>query len=196
MKKEEMMGNRIVALVGIMIIAASAYAFSGGPPDGKTGAPGEGTCNDCHDGSGGSTTITGPGTYVPGTTYTIDIKVADSSAMRWGFEAVVLDEDGDQAGSVTITDATNTQDSTSGGKTYVKHTSAGTFPGTTGSATWSFDWEPDAYVGLVTVYAAGNSANNDGDNTGDKISLGTLDIDPGDTAVETTSFGKVKSMYN
>lgn len=190
------MNKSTVVLVSFFMVSASAFAFSGGPPDGKTGAPGEGTCNDCHDGSGGTTTVSGPDTYVPGTAYTIEVEVADSSAMRWGFEAVVLDENGDQAGSVTITDPTNTQDSTSGGKTYVKHTSAGTFPGTGGSATWSFDWEPDAYVGIVTVYAAGNSANNDGSTTGDKTSLGTWNIDPDDTAVEPASFGKVKSMYN
>ena len=41
---------RLVAV--LMLGATLALAYSSGPPDGKTGRPGEGTCNDCHSGVG------------------------------------------------------------------------------------------------------------------------------------------------
>jgi hypothetical protein len=183
---------KVLALVFAITVVASA--FSSGPPDEKTGAPGEGTCNDCHSGSGGTTTITAPGSYSIGDTYTITVEVADGSASRWGFEVVALDSNGDQAGTITITDSTNTQSSETAGKTYVKHTSTGTYAGTPNSGSWSFDWTPNAAYGDVTFYAAGNAANNNGANTGDKIST-TSETVPHNSAVEGSSLGVLKAEF-
>ncbi len=56
------------------------------------------------------------------------------------------------------------------GAQYFKHRSAGTFAGQANNATWSFDWTaPGAGVGQVTFYVAGNAANNNGSDLGDRI---------------------------
>ena len=39
---------------GLLTLAALFMSYNANPPDGKTGAPGEGTCGDCH--SGGTST--------------------------------------------------------------------------------------------------------------------------------------------
>ena len=157
----------------VLLVPVLALAYSTGPPDGRTGAPGEQTCyNGCHstfplNSGDGSLSISGPDFFLAGETYTITVEISDPGQMRWGFEFTPLDQ-----GSITITDATNTQMSSFGGNTYVKHTSTGTHAGTpNGPVSWSFDWTaPSADPpSTITFYAAGNGANNNGANTGDYI---------------------------
>jgi len=155
-----------------MLLPVIALAYSSGPPDQRTGAPGELTCQDgCHNSfplnSGdGSLSISGPALYEPNMTYTITVTVSDPGQSRWGFEITPLN-----FGSVTITDPTNTQSSMSGGKFYVKHTSTGTHAGTpNGPVSWSFDWTaPASPPDSIIFYAAGNGANNNLSNQGDYI---------------------------
>lgn len=158
----------LVTLLCLLPVAAAAY--SSGPPDQKTGAPGEGTCHDCHGsfplGSGdGSLTIMAPPFIAPEQTYVITVTLEDPNATRWGFELTPLD-----VGTIVITDPEHTQLSLSGGNSYIKQTAAGTYAGTTGAVTWIFEWTtpadpPDA----VTFYAAGNAANNNGASSGDYV---------------------------
>jgi len=160
------------ALMILMLIPAISLAYSSGPPDQRTGAPGELTCqNSCHstfplNSGDGSLSVSGPNLYEPGMTYTITVEISDPGQSRWGFEITPLTE-----GSVTITDPTHTQMSTSGGKTYIKHTSAGTYAGNSnGPTSWTFDWTaPTLPPDSVIFYAAGNAANNNFSNTGDYI---------------------------
>jgi hypothetical protein len=73
---------------------------------------------------------------------------------------------------LAVTDATNTQISVNVplNRDYMKHTTAGTFPGTPTGHTWTMNWTaPAAGVGTVTFYLAGNTANNSGTNAGDYI---------------------------
>lgn len=158
----------ILSLLGLL--PAVATAFSAAPPDQKTGAPGEGTCHDCHgsfplNSGEGSLTIMAPPFFAPEQTYVITVTLEDPNAARWGFELTPLD-----IGTILVTDPVHTQLSLSGGNSYIKQTSAGTYAGTTGSVTWIFEWTspvdpPDA----VTFYAAGNAANNNGATSGDYI---------------------------
>lgn len=162
--------KKILAIM--MIVPAMALGFSGGPPDGRTGAPGELTCQDsCHNSfplnSGdGTFRISAPMQYEPDMTYSITVELSDTGQSRWGFEITPLD-----IGVVTITDATNTQLSISNGKSYVKQTFTGTYQGNSnGPVNWSFDWTaPSLPPDSVIFYAAGNAANNNFDNTGDYI---------------------------
>jgi hypothetical protein len=148
-------------------------AFSDGPPPGHTGAPGEVTCTNCHFGptEGGTFTITPPQEYVPGQTYEITVAHinSDPSRQRWGFQLTAL-ADKSPAGMVA---STNKFTQVVGGmmqRDYIEHTSAGSFPGTPGGATWTFNWTaPPTDVGTVTFYAAGNQADNDGTTAGDRI---------------------------
>ena len=163
--------KRMTMFVIYLMVPTLAMAFSGGPPDEKTGAPGENNCTQCHgsfpvNSGDGNLMITGPEMFIAGDTYSITVELADADQARWGFEITPLTN-----GTVTITDAANTQRSSSGGKTYVKHTLLGTYAGTPdGPVTWSFDWTapldpPDS----VVFYAAGNAANNNGSSSGDYI---------------------------
>jgi uncharacterized protein (TIGR03437 family) len=158
------------------------------PPVGFTGAPGEGTCNSCHTAgsrqeintpnynpTGGVQILGLPSTYVLGQTYKVTVRVSELAptaeqsqpAARWGFELTALDVNGASTtvGSLALIDSTVTrlrENQNVGGKsrTYVSHAPFdGTFPGLTGSATWSFNWTaPTTNVGDITFYAVGNAA--------------------------------------
>ncbi len=70
----------MTAFAVLVVGCTLAFGSSGGPPDGKTGRPGEGTCADCHSGGAGpadSTELTGiPGVvYVPDSTYRLTLSV-------------------------------------------------------------------------------------------------------------------------
>ena len=129
--------------------------------------PGEGTCADCHVGndlnaSGGSLMLTIPETYVPNEVYTIVVNLSRAGQSRWGFEMTALDADGARAGSFETDDAANTQVSDTNSKQYIQHTSVGTAQGTNDAHSWEFQWTaPDADIGPITFYAAGNAANGD-----------------------------------
>jgi len=155
--------------------ATSALAFSSGPPDGRTGAPGETTCTDCHtsfplnSGLGGITVAGVPAAWQPLTIYDLVVTVDDPDAQRWGFEFTVLDGAGNSTGTLALLDA-NAQLSTAGNRTYAKHTSVGTQLGTTGSGSWTVRWTaPVAGAGDISVYVAGNGANGNFANSGDRI---------------------------
>jgi len=147
------------------------WAYSGNPPNEKTGAPGEGTCVDCHssfplNSGDGTLTISGPETFRASQTYEITIELSDQGQSRWGFEITPLDQ-----GACTITDSENTQHSSSGNNSYVKNTSDGTFEGTSnGPVSWTFDWTaPASPPDTVIFYAAGNACDNNSATSGDYI---------------------------
>ena len=158
--------------------SSSAFAFSFlAPPDEKTGAPNEGTCADagCHaanplNTSGGSLMLTVPETYEPGEVYKIIVDLSRAGQSKWGFQMTALDADGARAGIFAADAASNTQVSEANSKQYIQHTTAGTAAGTNDAHSWEFEWTaPDADVGSITFYAAGNAANNNSAPTGDYI---------------------------
>ncbi|PJA28891.1 MAG: hypothetical protein CO189_03830 [candidate division Zixibacteria bacterium CG_4_9_14_3_um_filter_46_8] len=161
----------IAIVMVLLIMPVMALGYSSGPPDGKTGAPDEGTCVDCHtsfplNSGDGSLSISGPTEYLAGETYIIEVQISDPDQSRWGFEFSPL-----EYGSIIISDPINTQMSSSGGRTYIKHTTAGTYQGTPdGPVSWSFQWTaPATPPDSVIFYAAGNGANGNGNNQGDYI---------------------------
>lgn len=161
----------IILFSALSVIPGTIMARSNNPADGKTGAPGEGTCRDCHssyplNSGNGTFQIIAPDNFEPGQTYPITVEISDPDQMRWGFEITPLD-----LGSITITDPTHTQQSSSGGRIYAKQTSAGTYNGVPdGPVNWSFDWTaPDDPPEQVTFYAAGIAANANGNNNGDYV---------------------------
>lgn len=145
-----------------------------GSPGGRTGAPGDGTCTQCHSGtvqSGSgfnSVTLMHAGSpvteYEASTTYQVQVTMATNNPKN-GFEIVALNPNNTLAGTVAITDATNTKSIVSGGKTRVTHKLAGT---TLNS--WSFNWtSPATNVGTVTFYLATNQTNSSSSDGGDVI---------------------------
>jgi hypothetical protein len=145
-----------------------------GSPGGKTGAPGDATCTQCHSGTvqSGSgfnlVTLTSGGNtvsdYLPNTVYQVTVTMSTANAKN-GFEIVPLSPSNTMAGTLSITDATTTKTITAVGKTRVTHKSAGT-----GLTSWSFNWtSPATNVGAVTFYLATNQTNSNSGSGGDII---------------------------
>ena len=159
------------------VSTGTVFAFSFDPPDEKTGAPNENTCAqaNCHTGndlnaSGGSLILTVPETYIPNEVYTIVVNLSRNGQSRWGFEMTALDADGARAGSFAADDAGKTQASETNSKQYMQHTTVGTAAGTNDAHSWEFEWTaPEADIGPITFYAAGNAANNAAGSIGDYI---------------------------
>ncbi|MBI4442060.1 MAG: hypothetical protein HY649_01645 [Acidobacteria bacterium] len=170
-------------------------AFPFGPPPGVSGAPGEGTCTACHGGtenSGpGSVTITVPSSYSSGTTFPIVVTVSDPNQRRWGFELSVRTAANQQAGTLIpgtdgFTQPTNP--STLSGIQFITHTTQGTRLGTTGGASFNFQWQaPDVAVGSVTFYVAANAANGDNTPGGDRIYTSSATVPPQPISVPVPS---------
>lgn len=153
-----------------------AHAFSGGPIPGRTGAPGEATCVDCHDefelnrGGGRVEILDLPKNYSTNQRITMRVRVAQARQKRWGFQITAIDAKGNGVGQFAITDVAATQIINGDGRSYVEHTSQGTRAGQMNSAEWTFDWiAPSFDAGPVTFYAAGNAANGNNDILGDFI---------------------------
>jgi len=146
-------------------------AYSSGPPNGMTGAPGEGLCTSCHSGgTRNGTPFFSPTIPVnPGDTVLFTVKLVDPDARRWGFELTLVDPSGVTVGTFELLDATRTQMSTQSGRTYVKHTSQGTFAGQGDSVSWNFLWIAPSNPVNVTVYIAYNGADGNGAPSGDAI---------------------------
>lgn len=162
---------------------ARVAANSSGPPLRSTGAPGELTCNTagCHTGTatnagGGTLTISGfPTSYSPNQEVDVTITMVQANRIRFGFQATIIDADGKQAGTITVTDSARTQlipgQVGSNIRQYIMHTFNGTSPnGGNNQGSWTFRWKaPAQSAGALTLYVTGNAANNNGANSGDLI---------------------------
>jgi uncharacterized repeat protein (TIGR01451 family) len=168
-------------LVSNSILNPTVGAFSSGPPPGYSRAPGEEpeACAECHlspgDPGSGQISITVPTTYVPGQTYQITVTHtnSDPTRLRWGFQLTALDTSDEKAGELQNINPALTQiiqGGPGGNRQYIEHAAGGTFINQTGGASWTFNWTaPSTDVGVITFYAAGNHANNDGNTSGDFI---------------------------
>ena len=176
---------------------------------GATGAPGEDTCVECHDTSPlnsgpGSVMLASPDlvnwTYVPGTTYTLELTVAESGRGLFGMGLVALDGNGANAGMLNITDPNSTRIRNAlvngnNRRNVVHELNGGTGAG---SKTFTFTWTaPATDIGPVTFYYAGNAADGDGDNTGDHIYSGSEVASAGSVGLaEAASAGLVGVFPN
>ncbi len=170
------------------LFAHSTFGWSSGPPAYRTGAPGDkGTCNtdDCHDSfdlnSGDATfSITGPDTYASGKTFKIKISFTGSSGKLHGFEMTALDASGKRVGRFkNIGNTTQVippndfrgLEKKDKGK-YIEHTVKGNK-----KKRWVVTWKAPANAAdPVTFYAAGNEADGNGNQTGDRIYTATFEI--------------------
>lgn len=168
---------KLIATFALLFGVVWVKAYSTGPPAGFTSAPGEDTCEQCHDEfpinrENGSVSVSGlPSVYQLAERIAVMVSVQKSGQRRWGFQVTALTLDGAPAGQFVITDPSRTQ-IVEGleGRFYVEHAEGGTYPGSPEGGNWSFDWvAPNTDVGPVTFYAAGNAANNDGERLGDYI---------------------------
>ncbi len=113
----------LLAALAATAFATSVLAFSGGPPNRRTNAPGETTCTACHtsfplNSGTGSLTVGGvPESWQPLTPYDLTVTLADPAAQRWGFEFTVLGADTNSIGTLAVLDG-DVQLSTTLGRTY------------------------------------------------------------------------------
>lgn len=125
----------------VYLFQASSKPVSFGAPPSSTGAPGESSCakSGCHDTFDENTGIATIGlevgegltSYVPGNTYTVKVSIQDDLKVRFGFEAVVLqDSNTKNAGTLAVTHPNKTQiitnSSTLQDRLYVTYTYEGT----------------------------------------------------------------------
>jgi uncharacterized protein (TIGR03437 family) len=156
---------------------------------------------------GGSVTVTFPNgmTYTPGATQHLRVTIADPSQRAWGFEFTARQASSIStvAGTFASTDnhtrlmcsqpdlfifqplpfngpGSQVCDSASTLQ-YIEHSIDGynATKGTTGSATYGFDWTPPvSNIGNITIYVAGNAANGDLTPNGDHIYSATYTMTP------------------
>lgn len=187
--------HRIVAgkvSILLAVVPILLYAYATGPDARNTGAPGDNTCaqSGCHTGTAvnggpGSVKITFPGElkYTPGVKQRLVVQVTDAGMRLFGFQATARRETNltrDQAGTFTPADNTTQVLCDSADTLGQNRPNAGcpaNFPvefiehaRAVASGTFSFDWTPPATnVGNIRIYVAGNAANGNGQNTGDRI---------------------------
>ena len=173
---KKMLPQPVYRLTIFLFIAIIFIANSGNPPNGRTGAPGDGRCSDCHGGNNfdGNVEIDGlPSTIMTGETVSLTVNVnnTDGNAVRAGFQVVaLLDSDNSNAGDFSENSGDlGTQ--TSGGREYIEHRGAKNFSNNV--ASWTFEWTAPSEPGDVTLYAAGNIANGGG-SSGDAIKFSSF----------------------
>lgn len=169
----------LITTISILFSGYKALTYSGGPPAGNTGAPGENNCTSCHSGnvitSGTnwgninlSTDIPTTG-YIPDSTYNITLSHTQTGINKFGFQLTVLETTNDtKTGTLIITNSSKTKLGSSSTRSYVMHSNGGTSGN--GSNNWTFQWKaPSINVGSIKMYAAINAANNNGQTSGDQI---------------------------
>lgn len=190
MKKNYILGITLIAATGFLALqqagveqfekfySKNAHLNSAGAPAGKTGAPGETSCADCHgasqSGSGintlvmldGATPVTN---YVPGTTYNMVLNL-NASDVREGFQSTVLEISGNSfAGDFTGNNGFGTAITSFNGRKYANHTSSSN---TSANQFWSWEWQaPATDLGPIRFYIATNIANGNSASSGDAIYL-------------------------
>ncbi len=169
------LGRSRATLVVLLLVAPLAFSMMGGAyinhPDGRTGAPGEQTCQACHDqyalNSGdGYVMLSGtPEKYLPGQSYILTVTVYSPGMTRFCFEFTIVSQDSDQpTGSWTCIDA---EEACVSGK-YIKTSRNGCDGGVNGMKTWQVEWNsPSKAESPLTFYGVGMGSNADNDEDGD-----------------------------
>ncbi|MDO8366824.1 MAG: choice-of-anchor V domain-containing protein, partial [Saprospiraceae bacterium] len=100
--------SRLLPITGLLLGMLVWLANNANPPTGKTAAPFNGNCNDCHSGGNfnGNIDVTGfPATADPGVTYDINVKltVTSGSPTKAGMQLVVVDANDGNCGDLIET---------------------------------------------------------------------------------------------
>jgi uncharacterized protein (TIGR03437 family) len=178
--------------VGVLFGASAVFGFSRGPTFPVSGVPTDNNganCTNCHssfrpansDPRGKLEILVESLTYTPGVTKKIRVKLQHPEAIRWGFQMTARQASDTTKGTGTwIRNATvqvkcglAVLDPPCAGEPepqFVEHVTESTRPGTRDGVEWEIEWTPPANeVGDITIYAAGNAANNSSTPAGDYI---------------------------
>lgn len=161
------------------VLVASTFllvSFSINPPDGKTGAPGDGFCSECHNSPNpsvnGTITVEGfPENITPRETYRLTVINRDTigNAVKGGFQLTILGQFNTKSGNMTNASA-NAAIANFQGRQYFEHRPSVVYPDSN-VVRWSVDWTaPDATTSsVITWYVSGNISNGDIHEVGDRI---------------------------
>tara|TARA_B100000683_G_scaffold264163_1_gene293355 strand:+ start:75 stop:887 length:813 start_codon:yes stop_codon:yes gene_type:complete len=185
----------LLAGVLFLFLIQNDFAFtnSSGAPPAKTGAPGEGDCTSCHGGALNSgpgnvsinVDLNGQVNYMMDSNYLVTVDVTDATKAAYGFSMVALDQNGNNAGTFSVINASNTKLSSLQGKSYAGHKDALS----AGVSSWTLNWvAPSTNIGNVTFYASGNAVNGQQNVAGDNVYTSSETI----SAPTTTSLDFMK----
>ena len=183
--------NLLRATVAALLIGGTtlAYAFSTGPPTGKTGAwpvagvSAETNCTVCHLPTGSENTdpagslhiLDVPAQYAPNKSYLMRVQLnyawnpLPPDSIHWGFEITAVQaSNGQGIGKWSRLNVVPELLQTKPGefqfasRSYLEHTSADIHQGIDGPIEWRFWWTaPPGDSGKIYFFAAGNAANGD-----------------------------------
>lgn len=168
--------KRLYTILSLIAATFILISFSSNPPDGKTGAPGDGLCIECHSPSNppinGEISVEGfPASISPGESYLLTVVNRNTvgSAVKGGFQMTILGPNNTKAGDLSSASSSSVI-TTANGRQYFEHNPAQTYPDSN-VLKWTVEWtapmmDPGS---VITWYAAGNIANGNFDNTGDRI---------------------------
>ena len=191
-------GRAITIMVALPMLV---WAFTSGPDPRSDGGPGGSAAacaqSGCHTGTavnagGGRVELQFPDglTYTPGVKQRIKVVITDSTARSYGYQVsarLASNETNGQAGRFDVVGAgqlilcLDGRERTATGSCaastpieFIEHSRPAT------ANTIEFDWTPPAAAstGNVRFYVAGNAANGDGRNTGDKIYTANFTVVP------------------
>lgn len=175
----------VFAIPIAFLFLTSEVWFHSGSPGGKSGSPGDGgnNCTDCHAGTpvNEELWIYGPdllvGGYSAGQTYDLFVLGIDANAVKMGFEATAEDQMGNKVGTFEAGFGGFNQAINNGQA--ITHTALGSTPLSDTASAWFFSWTaPATNVGNITFYAAINTANGNGQTSGDVIHLANFIASP------------------
>ncbi len=147
------------------------------PENGKTGAPGEGDCADCHTPNtaiDGNISLSGiPDVLYAGNTYTVTLRVNKTvgNPVNAGIQMTVVDEDNNRVGTLSNPTGISGIVPDMNGKTYFEHKGGPTNFYDSTFAQWTVDWTaPDSIDAEKTVsfYAGAVLSNGDSTVQGDR----------------------------
>jgi hypothetical protein len=165
------MRNKVLLQVtSLVMVSILLLGYNDDPPAGRTGAPFDGHCKDCHvsnnpGGYNGIAEIIGlPDTIMPNTIYSLQIKVSVTSGnpIRAGFQLVVVDKNNNNAGHLTAINQETDTDFMNG-REYLEHRTGKYF--SNAPVTWDFMWTSpsDALCNRIKFYYIANYCNGGGD---------------------------------
>lgn len=190
MKKNYILGITLLSAIGFLAIQQSdvaqfekssiknSHINAAGAPAGKTGAPFEGSCSECHgtsqSGTGINTLVmldgaTPVSNYMPDSTYNMVLNL-NATDQKEGFQATVADISANNfVGDFTGVNGFGTAISSFNGRKYANHTSTSN---TSSNPFWSWEWKaPATDMGPIKFYVATNVANGNNASSGDAIYL-------------------------
>jgi hypothetical protein len=169
--------QKTYTVFALLLSSLFMVSFSANPPDGKTGAPGENFCSECHTANNtpnnGEITVEGfPSSITPGETYLLTVVNRNTvgDAVRGGFQMTILGQFNTRAGTMAKPSASSVVTNTLTGRQYFEHNPSVLYPDSN-VIKWTVEWTAnDVTAGSeITYYAAGNVGNGNFQSTGDRI---------------------------